>query len=77
MNDVQGIIDHRCSPCHFPGGIEYPKWDFSIYANVRQSFGSILSNVYACNMPPADAAPPTPEERQMLLAWLVCAAPDN
>jgi hypothetical protein len=77
MNDVQGIVNHRCSPCHFPGGVEFPRVDFSSYAKVHQSFGSILNNVYACIMPPPDAAAPTPEERKALLAWLVCMAPDN
>jgi hypothetical protein len=77
MNDVQGIINHRCSPCHVPGGVEFPRVDLSTYAKVHQSFGAILSNVYACVMPPPDAEAPTPAERQALLEWLVCMAPDN
>jgi hypothetical protein len=36
-----------------------------------------LNQVYACTMPPATAAKPTTQEREALLEWLVCGAPQN
>jgi hypothetical protein len=36
-----------------------------------------LNQVYACNMPPGSAAQPTVQEREALLGWLVCGAPQN
>ncbi|MDP9151622.1 MAG: hypothetical protein M3O36_17005 [Myxococcota bacterium] len=77
MNEVQAIIDRKCNACHGMGGIEQSRFDFSTYAGVHKSFGSLLSNVASCLMPPPDAGSLTPPERQALLGWLVCAAPNN
>jgi hypothetical protein len=77
MNDVAPIIDQACGPCHGVGGVEQPVFDFSTYQGVHKNFGAILSNVYSCLMPPPDAGGLTDSQRQLLLGWLVCAAPDN
>jgi len=77
MTDVEPIIDARCNACHGVGGIEQSVFDFSTYTGVHKSFGSILGQVNACLMPPPDAGALLPAERQTLLAWLVCAAPNN
>jgi len=37
----------------------------------------VLTRIYGCVMPPASAPPLTPEERQTLLSWFVCGAPEN
>jgi len=36
-----------------------------------------LTQVYSCRMPPAGNAQPTTQERQTIVAWLVCGAPNN
>lgn len=77
MNAVQPIIAERCNACHGVGGVEQAAFDFSTYEGVRKAFGSVLNNVYGCLMPPPDAGALTPGERQALLAWLVCSAPNN
>ncbi len=77
MNDVQSIFVQACYGCHGAGGIEQSAFDFSTYAGVHKSFGSILSNVYNCAMPPHDASALTAAQRQVLLSWLVCTAPNN
>ncbi len=77
MNDVEPIIDRACNPCHGVGGVEQSAFDFSTYQGVHKNFGSILSNVYGCLMPPPDAGGLTDAQRRTLLGWLVCAAPDN
>jgi hypothetical protein len=77
MNSVRNIISTRCGPCHFPAGVDDPKRDFSTYQSVHLNSGSILASVAGCAMPPPDSGAPTLAERETLLAWLVCAAPDN
>jgi hypothetical protein len=77
MNDVEPIINRRCGACHGVGGVEQSKFDFSTYQGVHNSLTPIIVNVAGCLMPPPDAAAPTLAERQTLLAWLVCAGPNN
>jgi uncharacterized membrane protein len=76
-NDVRSIIDRRCNGCHANGGVAARRNDFSTYDNVANQRSAILNQVYACYMPPPDAGQPTPDERQKLLGWLVCKAPNN
>jgi hypothetical protein len=37
----------------------------------------MLGKVGSCCMPPLDAAALTDQDRETLLAWLICGAPDN
>ncbi len=74
---MQAIVNSACGACHEDGGIEQAKFDFSTYAEVHNAFGIVLSQVYGCLMPPADAAALSPADTQILLEWLVCGAPDN
>jgi hypothetical protein len=77
--DVAPLLARRCVPCHFPGGIEAPTHDFSKYDVVHTQKGSIVTQIHSCLMPPADAGAtaPTPDERAVLLGWIVCGAPQN
>lgn len=77
MNYVKNIIRARCSPCHFPNGVDDSKRDYSTYQSVASRFGSVLTSVAGCHMPPCDSGAPTLAEREALLAWLVCGAPNN
>lgn len=70
------IINLRCVTCHSPGGQEASR-PLQTYAQVYAERSAVLNQVYACNMPPTTAAKPTEQERQALLAWLVCGAPQN
>jgi hypothetical protein len=74
---VAPILARRCAPCHFPGGVEVQAHDFSTYEQVHAQAGTILGQIHACLMPPADAGQPTAEERLTLEGWLVCGAPRN
>ena len=76
--DASPIFEDRCFECHGPGGKAQSKHDFSTYDDVYRQRSPILNAVYACKMPPADAASELSlEERQALLAWLVCGAPED
>jgi MYXO-CTERM domain-containing protein len=76
--DVQPIVAAHCAVCHSPTGIN-PTRPFTTWQQVDGQRGDILSQVYACKMPPPDGgvAPPVGTERALLLGWLVCGAPDN
>ena len=76
-SDVLPTLQRRCWACHTDGGIEALKHDLGTYPSVFRQRGSILTQVYGCLMPLADASALSPDERAALLAWLVCGAPDN
>jgi hypothetical protein len=76
-NDIAPILNARCAPCHYPGGIEDAAHDYSTYAHVHAQRGPMLDQIYACSMPPSGSPAPTPDERAKLLAWFVCGAPNN
>lgn len=73
---VQALIDAKCVVCHKPGGLAFDK-PFTDYAKVYASRGVMLDQVYSCYMPPPDAGQLAPSERQELLGWFVCGAPNN
>jgi hypothetical protein len=54
-------------------------WQFQTYQETQSPglLPDIESMVFTCRMPPADQPQPTPAERQALLGWIVCEAPDN
>ena len=73
---VQAVIDARCVICHKPGGLAFDR-PFTNYADVFANRGDALDQVYSCYMPPPDAGQLAPSERQELLGWFVCGAPNN
>jgi uncharacterized membrane protein len=79
--EVQPLIQARCYMCHSEGGIEWPKWDLSSYSSASMNRMEVLTQVFHCWMPPGDASPPVPlltnAERQTIVQWIACGAPDN
>jgi hypothetical protein len=76
--DVQPIVNRSCAPCHFPGGRYASKFNFSTYAGVSGPRGSVLDALSKCLMPlPGGNVPLAPADREKMLAWLVCGAPQN
>jgi cytochrome c553 len=80
-NDVQPILATYCLRCHGDGGVEQSQFDYTTYAGVYEHRSIMLTQVYQCQMPPSDASPPavmpTTHDRQTLVSWLACNAPDN
>ena len=66
----------KCAVCHGPGGVESNR-DLSTYDHVHTLRSSVLDQVHACAMPPADGEALTAAERATLLGWLVCGAPES
>ncbi len=76
--DVDPIIVTYCNACHGEGGIEQPLYDYTSYTGVYKARSSIATFVSDCRMPPADAGLfPSDEQRQTLLQWIACGAPDD
>jgi hypothetical protein len=73
---IAPILSDHCTSCHGPGGTASNEL-LGSYAEVHATRGSVLDQVYACRMPPAGSTPLTLTQREALLAWLVCGAPDN
>lgn len=74
--DVAPVFANRCGSCHAPTGQE-PTHPFQTYAQVFSQRATILAQLHACKMPPAEAAQPSAAERAAILTWLVCGAPNN
>lgn len=75
--EVSEIFAVRCSPCHFPGGVQASAEDYSTYAGVARVTGTIEGQVASCAMPPSDAGALSSGDRAALLTWIVCGAPNN
>jgi uncharacterized membrane protein len=74
---VRAIYQAKCQDCHTPGGMESTK-PFTTLAQIKaEPLSTMLGQVYNCVMPKAGAPQLTTDERQALLAWLVCEEPDN
>jgi hypothetical protein len=54
-----------------------PNKPFDSYAHVYAVRRTILFELSVCKMPLACAPQPTLAEREELLKWLVCGAPNN
>jgi hypothetical protein len=75
--DVVPVIQSSCTPCHAAGGEEANRL-LTDYADAFRQRGAVLDQIHSCKMPPSDATKPlTPAGRAILLAWLVCDAPNN
>jgi hypothetical protein len=75
-HDVAPLIQAHCLACHAPGGQSADK-PLGTYNAVFSRRGEVLNQVYACVMPPAGQPSLSSTERQTLLSWLVCGAPNN
>jgi mono/diheme cytochrome c family protein len=70
-----------CVPCHGPGGQE-SNMPFTSYPRIYGTNGSTAREIYAqvfenCLMPPAGSPPLSDQQRQKLLDWFGCGAPDT
>ena len=68
------LLTERCSPCHATDGVEAVR----VLTDYRHVFGQrtgIGTQLVACVMPPAGAPTLSSTERQQILDWLTCGAP--
>lgn len=75
-DDVAPLVERRCLVCHFEGG-PASAIVLSSYPAIFQRRSAVLNQVYGCKMPPPDAGPLAEGDRQHLLGWLACDAPND
>jgi hypothetical protein len=73
--DVKPIFEEHCVTCHF--GAWNGPWPMNDYQHVYDWKDDIRGDVVSCAMPPYDGGVPMPmEQRQTLLMWIRCDAPE-
>jgi len=81
QTDVSPFISTYCLRCHSEGGVAPPSFNYQSYQGVFQNRSTMSTVVIQCSMPPADASPPaimpSPAERQTIVSWIACGAPNN
>jgi hypothetical protein len=76
---VASIFETSCVPCHSPNGVEADR-PLGTYHDVFAVEPTAFHQVANCLMPPADAgsvASLSETDRETLLAWFTCGAPNN
>jgi hypothetical protein len=73
---VEPIVTGTCVPCHSASGQAYD-YPLDSYANVYKNRDAIKTQLTGCSMPPPNAATLSPSDRQTIVNWLVCGAPQN
>jgi hypothetical protein len=74
--DVATAIQANCTICHYPGGTgaNQPLTSYNEIYAVRLT---VQGQIASCKMTPPGWPPMTAAVRDMVLAWLVCGAPNN
>ena len=74
--EVSRVVGRSCTPCHSPTGAVANR-PLGTWAEVFAQRQPVLTQVYSCRMPNDGGVPLTVDERQAVLGWLVCGAPQN
>lgn len=74
--DIAPLLKRSCTECHSATGT-VPNRPLDNYNSVYAQRQGVLTQVYACRMPPPGSPAMSLEDRQQLLTWLVCKAPNN
>jgi hypothetical protein len=73
--DVVPILEATCNGCHTGGD---GPWPLTNHADVLHWRAQVLAELAGCTMPPPTGTPQlTARERETLIDWLVCGAPEN
>jgi uncharacterized membrane protein len=77
--DVEPIFAGHCWTCHAGSGITTSGsgLDLGSYQSIYEARTTALSQVYSCRMPPSGQPQLAPADRQTLLSWFVCGAPND
>ncbi len=75
--DVAAAIQQNCAICHFAPGGTGANQPLTTYDEIYALRFTVQGQIAACKMTPPGWPPMTQEVREMVLAWLVCGAPNN
>jgi cytochrome c553 len=76
QTDVAPILASYCVSCHQAGGSQANK-PLETYQGASNLSGDVESQVAGCSMPPSSDAQPTAAQRETILTWVLCGAPNN
>lgn len=77
QQDIAPIVQLECLSCHYTGS-DLTRTAYNAYQGIYSDRGSILGQLYACEMPPANyPLPITSDQRTTFMAWIECGAPNN
>src|SRR3954454_11916414 len=84
--EVSPILDAHCNNCH-SATVDGGPWPLGGYENVHHWKELMVIDLLGCDipeiakghlMPPIDAGTPLPQaQRDVVVSWLLCDAPDN
>jgi uncharacterized membrane protein len=74
--DVAPVLANYCASCHAAGGEQSDK-PLDTYQGASSLVTNMENQIAGCSMPPSSDAQPTAAERETVLAWIVCGAPNN
>jgi hypothetical protein len=81
---VAPLLQEYCVNCHCANcGTGQPIGEYSWLSSCVDggscNYGVVLGSIYSCYMPPADGGAPKLNvcDRETVLQWLVCGAPNN
>jgi uncharacterized membrane protein len=74
--DIAPLVEAHCLSCHFAGN-HNSSVVLETQAQLNHQRGLAETQVYRCQMPPSDSEALSTTDRELLLKWLVCGAPDN
>jgi uncharacterized membrane protein len=69
------LLHARCYPCHASDGVERSR-QLTDYSHVFGERMSIALQLQSCAMPPLGSPQLTSSERQQILDWFACGAPE-
>jgi hypothetical protein len=75
--DVIPVLTAKCNNCHVGGR---GPWPLTNHTDIVDWLPQIQSDVEHCSMPPTNldgGVALTAEERELLLGWALCGAPNN
>lgn len=73
--DVIPLFETYCNTCHTPEDPSGP-WPLETYSHIVSWRSLVRDEVLTCNMPPKEDAPLPPEERILLMEWILCGMPE-
>ncbi|HEY1959159.1 MAG TPA: hypothetical protein VGH28_26275 [Polyangiaceae bacterium] len=74
--DVSPIVFEYCAGCHAAGKSQ-SGLPLDSYGDLANAASKVQSKVSDCSMPPSNAAQPSAEDRDAILQWIACGAPND
>jgi len=75
-SDVSPIFFQYCTSCHEANGSQSGK-PLDSWSNASKLSSKVKDQVSGCSMPPDGNPQPSAAERDVILSWIACGAPNN